>query len=149
MECPNCQYGSIPDGTRFCPNCGQKLPAGVGKTTVIQVSQDIQEVGQGAQVTGASIGKIEGNVFISTDDSAQARERRNLRILLEKVQNYWVNGVLEGLLGGAVLIELNYTPQPDLIENPLALPEIFRPFRRAIFAKTIKGDVSVKPSTRC
>jgi hypothetical protein len=129
MECPDCHYGSIPDGTRFCPNCGQKLPAGAGKTTLIQVSQDIQEVGQGAQVTGASIGKIEGNVFISTDDSAQARERRNLRILLEKVQNYWINGVLAGLLGGAVLIELNHTPQPDLIDNPLVLPENLQPVR--------------------
>ena len=89
-------------------------------------------MGQGAQVTGASIGKIEGNVFISTDDSAQARERRNLRILLEKVQHYWVNGVLEGLLGGAVLIELNHTPQPGLVENPLALPENFKPAREPL-----------------
>ena len=127
MECPNCHYGSIPDGMRFCPNCGQKLPAGPGKTTIIQVSQDIQEVGHGAQVTGASIGKIEGNVFISTDDSAQARERRNLRILLEKVQNYWINGVLEGLLGGAGFLELNNTSQPELVENPMALPGNLQP----------------------
>ena len=122
MECPQCHYPAIPDGTRFCPNCGQTLPAGAGKTTVIQVSQDIGEVGQGAQVTGASIGKIEGNVIIATDDAAQAHARRNLRLLLDKVQNYWVKGVLPASLQGAVLLDIPNQPRPDLIENPLEIP---------------------------
>lgn len=123
LECANCHYASIPEGMRFCPNCGQALPASTGKTTILQVTQDIKEVAAGAQVTGASIGKVEGNLIIAADEAAQARERRNLRILLEKVQNYWVKGVLEGALAGARLIEIDKLPLPGQVDNPLQISD--------------------------
>ena len=119
LTCPHCGYAGALAGVRFCPNCGGALPQGTGKTTQIVVDQQIDQV-QGGEATGVKIGQIIGNVFVDTDEEAQARERRNLRTLLDKVKRFWMEGVLDAAVRGAALIELEKRVEPGAVERPLA-----------------------------
>ncbi|NEP63783.1 MAG: protein kinase [Symploca sp. SIO2G7] len=49
------------------------------------------------------------------------QEYRNRQILLNKVKNYWVKGVLETSLRGRVLIELGLEERTDAVESPWGL----------------------------
>ena len=71
----------------------------------------------GGDVAGRDIVKTVTNFIYG--GSEEARNRRNQRILLEKVKRFWIRGVLENSLYDAVLIELGMRAQPDLVEHPL------------------------------
>ena len=71
----------------------------------------------GGDVAGRDIIKTVTNFIYG--GSEEARNRRNQRILLEKVKRFWIRGVLENSLYDAVLIELGMQAQPDLVEHPL------------------------------
>jgi len=105
MNCPQCGYEQVPSGARFCPACGGAMPQAPGTVAQVQVTQDVERV-EGGTVTGVSIRQVIGNVFVGADEETQARRRRNLRILLNKVRDFWVDGVLERSIEGADLIEL-------------------------------------------
>ncbi len=49
---------------------------------------------------------------------AAAEERRNLLILLDKVKQTWVEGVLEKATLGKVLLDVNKTMRPDAVAQP-------------------------------
>ncbi|MCB0209662.1 MAG: NACHT domain-containing protein [Anaerolineae bacterium] len=49
---------------------------------------------------------------------AQARERRDLGILLKNVETTWIKGVLEHSLYNAVLLELGKESRADAVEHP-------------------------------
>lgn len=119
LTCPHCGYASAQAGLRYCPNCGESLPQTGIHTTQITVDQQVGQV-QGGEVTGVKIGQVVGNVFVSSDDEAQARQRRNLRILLDKVKSFWVEGVLAAAASGTTLIELQKRAEPEAVERPLA-----------------------------
>jgi DNA polymerase III delta prime subunit len=71
-------------------------------------------------------GDVHAGIFVGRDyivtpaplSPADAQERRNLRILLEKVRQFWVEGVLEKSVHGALLIELGKETRPEAIEHP-------------------------------
>ncbi len=67
-------------------------------------------------VAGGDIIKTVINFIYGGSD--EVRNRRNQLILLEKVKNFWVNGVLEKSVYGAALIELGMQTQPDAVEHP-------------------------------
>jgi hypothetical protein len=119
LTCPHCGYAGAQAGLRYCPNCGEPLPQAGVRTTQITIDQQVGQV-QGGEVTGVKIGQVVGNVFVGSDDEAQARQRRNLRILLEKVRSFWVDGVLAAAASGATLIELQKRVEPEAVEHPLA-----------------------------
>src|SRR5436305_7478558 len=52
-----------------------------------------------------------------SDASFALRERRNRRELLARVQIFWISGVLEHSLHGAVLVALGLHEQPDAVTN--------------------------------
>lgn len=117
MRCPQCGYEQVPSGVRFCPACGGAIPQGSVAVTQVKVTQDVERV-QGGTVTGVSIRQVIGNVFVGADEETQARRRRNLRILLNKVRDFWVDGVLERSIAGADLIQLGKRLQPGAVERP-------------------------------
>ncbi|RPI58453.1 MAG: zinc ribbon domain-containing protein, partial [Chloroflexi bacterium] len=118
MDCPQCGYAQAPPGARFCPSCGQTLPQPLAPVTQIQVTQPVEHVEDGGTVTGVSIGRVIGTVVIAADEQTEARRRRDLRILLNKVKEFWVDGVLQRSVQGAGLIELDKTLQPEAVEQP-------------------------------
>lgn len=117
MDCPECGYDRVSKENRFCPNCGAVLAEAPRPSTQITVTQDVESVEVG-KVTGVDIGQVIGSVFIGSRGEDEARERRNKRILLEKVKRFWVKGVLEESVHGAALIELGKETQPDAVERP-------------------------------
>jgi hypothetical protein len=129
VVCPKCDFSKSPVGARFCANCGEALPASAGNTVVLNANVQVSQV-QGGEVTGIKIGKIIGTVIFGADDEAQARERRNLHLLLDKVQEFWVDGVLKTSSGGIIPFELDKRLAPEAVISPLqelagtASPEI-------------------------
>jgi hypothetical protein len=118
ITCVHCAYSNSPPGARFCANCGTALPASGGDTVVINSNVQVGEV-QGGQVTGVKIGKVIGTVIFGADDETRARDRRNLRILLEKVKEFWVDGVLKSSLGGIEPLELEKRLNREAVAPPL------------------------------
>jgi len=57
----------------------------------------------------------------STAPGLSRQSYRNRQILLNKVKNYWVKGVLETSLHGRALIELGLTEKLDAVERPWGL----------------------------
>ncbi len=53
-----------------------------------------------------------------TEAQPSPAERRNQHILLEKVKNFWVNGVLEQSIPSGALIELHKRPANAWVERP-------------------------------
>ena len=49
---------------------------------------------------------------------AEAEERRSLLVLLERVSQFWITGVLEGSVHGAALLELNMARISSAVEHP-------------------------------
>ncbi|MEC4894331.1 MAG: protein kinase [Oscillatoria sp. PMC 1051.18] len=60
--------------------------------------------------------QIQSNVKVSPQHSS--RFYRDRQILLNKVKNYWIKGVLESSLHGRALIELGLENRGDLVEHP-------------------------------
>ena len=118
LSCPNCGYSGALAGLRFCPNCGKSLPAADVRTTQINVDQTVGQV-QDGEVIGVKIGQVIGNVFVGRDEEAQARQRQNLRTLLDKVKRSWLEGVLDPAVREATLIELEKHVEPGAVERPL------------------------------
>ncbi|HAA32214.1 MAG TPA: NACHT domain-containing protein [Cyanobacteria bacterium UBA8553] len=56
-----------------------------------------------------------------TSTSLSRQEYRNRQILLNKVRNYWIKGVLETSLHGRTLIELGLEERPDAVVRPWGL----------------------------
>ncbi|NEP12889.1 MAG: protein kinase [Symploca sp. SIO2C1] len=56
-----------------------------------------------------------------TDTPLSRQEYRNRQILLNKVKNYWVKGVLETSLHGKALIELGLEERSNAVERPWGL----------------------------
>ncbi|MFP4122228.1 MAG: hypothetical protein ACLFWI_14780 [Coleofasciculus sp.] len=50
--------------------------------------------------------------------SLTGQEYRNRQILLTKVKNFWIKGVLEKSLHNQVPIELGLEERPDAVANP-------------------------------
>jgi hypothetical protein len=75
----------------------------------------------GVSIEGSTIGGdvVAGNKIVTVLGSrAEARERRDQLILLEKVKTFWVNGVLEKSVHSEVLIELGKETRPEAVEHP-------------------------------
>jgi DNA polymerase III delta prime subunit len=76
-----------------------------------------------------SVGDVRDNVAVAIGRGAKAivnifsseregRDRRNLLTLLDKVNSFWVQGVLENSVHNATLIELGKQTQVEAIERP-------------------------------
>ena len=68
-----------------------------------------------------------GNIFTATGDvynityklpPAEAEDRRNLLLLLTKVRQFWIEGVLDNSVHGAVLLEIGKSAQTEAVEHP-------------------------------
>jgi hypothetical protein len=118
MACPFCGYSALSDAVRFCPTCGEPITQPNRSAATITVNQQVGNI-QSGKAVGVEIDHLSGNVIIAADEEERARRRRNLRILLNKVKQFWIVGVLERSLAGAVLLELNKQYFPELIERPL------------------------------
>ena len=75
MKCPNCGNEQAPEGSRFCPACGQALQetSKPDHKTEISVNQNVGKVSNG-KVTGVQIENLRGNVSIeSTVNQIEAK----------------------------------------------------------------------------
>lgn len=117
MKCPQCEYDDIPEGSRFCPKCGAALAEMPRPSTQVTVTQNVHSVESG-KVTGVDIGQVIGSVFIGSRGEDETRERRDKRILLEKVKRFWVESMLQESVRGAALIEISKEMRPDAVERP-------------------------------
>lgn len=83
------------------------------------------DVTVGGDIAGRDIIKTVTNFSLGGSD--EARNRRNQLILLEKVKNFWIKGVLENPVYGEALIELSLETKLDAVERPwdmvLEVPE--------------------------
>src|SRR5262245_26108904 len=59
-----------------------------------------------------------GSATVNVYQSPSTLKSQNRQRLLAKVQAFWIKGVLEQSLHGAVLIELGLHEQPDAVTNP-------------------------------
>lgn len=91
--------------------------------------------GRKANVSNITIGDVQGNIIateiagrdisigqkivnIFTGGSNQQRDLRNREIMLQRVHDFWVKGVLENSLHNEVLIELGMETKPEAVEYP-------------------------------
>jgi DNA polymerase III delta prime subunit len=83
----------------------------------IDVSAD--EVNVGADVVGRDkVTNIFNAIGGFLSDRDLARDRRNQLVLLDKVDNYWIKGVLERSVHSRLLIELGKEIRSDLVTHP-------------------------------
>jgi DNA polymerase III delta prime subunit len=61
-----------------------------------------------------------GNVIIYQLPPAEAEDRRDLLVLLQKVRSFWVKPLLEDSVHHAALLSLSKKTMPEVIEHPLA-----------------------------
>lgn len=80
---------------------------------------DEQNISNAAPNRGAQ-GIFHGNVTIyqGVTPPETAREWRNRAVMLQKVSDFWVNGVLENSLHRAAPIDLDMVSQPDAVAYP-------------------------------
>ena len=74
--------------------------------------------------TLVEVGRLKNGDFSLNSDnnlSISRQEYRNSKILLNKVKNYWVKGVLETSLHGKVLIELGLEERKNAVNRPWGL----------------------------
>lgn len=82
----------------------------------LQVGGDVKVAGD---VAGRDLSKTINDIInIFTGSKRDSLERRNRRVMLEKVRNFWVKGVLEQSLHGAALIELGMEYKPEAVQYP-------------------------------
>ncbi len=75
MKCPNCGNEQAPEGSRFCPACGQALQetSKPDHKTEISVNQNVGKVSNG-KVTGVQLENVRGNVNMeSTVNQIEAK----------------------------------------------------------------------------
>ncbi|MEW6495862.1 MAG: NACHT domain-containing protein [Cyanobacteriota bacterium] len=85
-----------------------------------RIQQRIFEHVQSEKIT---TGDITQNIYFDSRESGTvtrltSEDSRNRQVLLDKVSNYWVKGVLETSLHGRVLIELNLEERLDAVAHP-------------------------------
>ena len=56
--------------------------------------------------------------IVYTLPPTEAEERRSLLVLLERVRQCWIAGVLDGSVHGAALLELGTARMSDAVEHP-------------------------------
>ncbi len=69
-------------------------------------------------LVGISLTVWQYRLQVDIDHSTSALDRRNRQRMREKVQAFWIEGVLEQSLHGAALIALGLQKQPDAVANP-------------------------------
>jgi hypothetical protein len=72
----------------------------------------------GSEIAGRDISIGQKIVNIFTADTSQQRDQRNRQAMLRLVKDFWVKGVLEQSLHGAVLIELGMEQRQEAVERP-------------------------------
>lgn len=85
--------------------------------TQISVTQEIEKI-EGGKVIGAEIGEVKGPLRIDIHYKERERDRRIKLILLQKVKDFWIKGVLERSLHGAFLIEIGKQEEVKAVEHP-------------------------------
>ena len=78
-------------------------------------SQNIGVSIEGATIGGDVVGR--DKIVTVLGSRAEARERRDQLILLEKVRTFWVKGVLEKSVHSEALIELGKETRPEAVER--------------------------------
>jgi hypothetical protein len=63
MRCPHCQAEPIPDDARICPHCSWPLTVPEAPGTSVRVTVDVGRAEGGAEVVGAKIGEVKGDVY--------------------------------------------------------------------------------------
>ena len=63
MNCPKCGQSSVPDGARFCHECGATILTGPNPAAQIEVTQEVGRI-EGGRVVGVDIGQVLGDVSI-------------------------------------------------------------------------------------
>jgi GTPase SAR1 family protein len=99
------------------PPPAEPAPEGPGiimQTNAINASGDVVVVKRDKITT--NITNIIHKTFLGGAD--EERDRRNRRVMLDKVRTFWVKGVLEQSLHGAALIELGMEYKPDAVQYP-------------------------------
>lgn len=117
MFCPNCGQDYVAKETSSCPNCGADILESPKLATQINVTQEVKHA-QGGKVTAVEIGEVRGSVHIDFRDKEIERDRRNKLILLQKVKDFWIKGVLERSIHGALLIEIGKEELFKAVEHP-------------------------------
>lgn len=80
---------------------------------------------------------------------AEAEERRALLVVLERVKQFWITGVLEGSLQGAAALELGTAPQHDAVAHPWAhVVELPAPGRPATGTTTLPIEALFDQASR-
>jgi hypothetical protein len=78
QTCPHCQFTQVPEGSRFCPNCGGRLgeasaPPAKPPAATMQVKQDVGRIEDGAKAVGVEIGQVEGSLTVVNGNVIQVQ----------------------------------------------------------------------------
>jgi tetratricopeptide (TPR) repeat protein len=65
MNCQKCGYSGVPDGARFCPECGQPIAGAAQPGAQVTVMQDVGSVA-GGEVSGVDVGQVTGDVTVES-----------------------------------------------------------------------------------
>ncbi len=102
------------------PGCCSNGSRGMSDEPYIQSGRDtIRAGGDVTQIGGDHVGgdKITHNYYAAPAPENE-RERRNRTVMLHKVHDFWITGVLENSLHRAALINLGMAYQPDAVVYP-------------------------------
>jgi eukaryotic-like serine/threonine-protein kinase len=114
INCPECGFKDLPEEASICPHCGMDLREVSQSATRITVNQKVGKA-DGSTI-GVDMRQIIEKVIIGGKDEAQ--DQRNKKKLLEKVKKFWIEGVFEKSVHGAVLIDLGKETQMSAVERP-------------------------------
>jgi len=65
MDCPQCGYDRVPEGARFCPECGGAIPTPPQPGAHVAVTQDVGTV-TGGRVVGVDLDEVAGDVTVES-----------------------------------------------------------------------------------
>jgi len=65
MNCQKCGYDGVPQGARFCPECGQPIAGAAQPSAQITVTQDVGSVA-GGEISGVDVGQVTGDVTVES-----------------------------------------------------------------------------------
>lgn len=152
MNCPKCDFTGIPDGARFCPQCGVTFASDPQPSTQISVEQKIGTL-SGGKATGVEVGTVAGDLNVQlqmTADELQALAAANekaqeeeLSRSIAEVNSKDINERLAGIQRIDRLSKASDKHQGMILKALSTFIKMQAPWQPEVIRQTIERDVQL------